>query len=184
MTHIIDPNITKRNLQVVKGTILGGSSIVKPQGGRNCYLSMRSKNPKWLEYKASELAVFSSKAPFTIEKTNRWHSLCYPIFSDLRELFYDKKKRKLDQEALNDLQDIAFMIWYGDSGFQHKGCIVFNTNLWGKKGTETIQDYFSHLDYPSTIYKDRKSYRIKLSEEASHDLGAKIAPHLPDFFSH
>ena len=184
MTHIIDPNISKRHLQVVKGTILGGSSIVKPVGGRNCYLSMRSKNPNWLDYKASELSVFSSKAPFTIEKTNRWHSLCYPIFSDMRELFYANKKRRLNPEALNDLQDVAFMIWYGEVGSYNKGHIVFNTNIWGKKGTETIRDYFTHCGWEASIYRDRKSYRLKLSEDASCQLWSTISGLFPDFFNH
>jgi hypothetical protein len=184
MTHLIDPHITDRQKQVVKGTILGGSSIIKPVGGRNCYLSMRSKNDKWIDYKGSELSAFSSGAPFTIEKTNRWHSLCYPIFNDIRELFYDGKKRVLKLEALEDLQDIAFMIWYGDAGFYHKNSVIFNTNIWGKKGTETIKEYFDMCGYISVIYKDRKSYRVKLNEESSMQLLKTIAPHFPHFFNH
>ncbi len=183
MTHFIDPIITVRQKQIVKGTILGGSSIVKPSKGRNCYLSMRNKDGNWIDYKASELASFSSKAPFTLEKTNRWHSLCYPFFSEVRELFYDGKKRTLTSEALNDLRDIAFMIWYGDAGFYKKESAVFNTNIWGKKGTEIIGEYFDLLGYGFDIYKDRKSYRIKLDEEASVNLFKMISPHFPDFFS-
>jgi hypothetical protein len=181
MTHIINPSISDRQIQVIKGTILGGSSIVKPSGGKNCYLSMRSKNGKWLDFKAGELGAYSSQAPFTIEKTNRWHSLCYPIFCDLREKFYDGKKRKLTIEILDELRlkDVAFMIWYGDVGNYHKNMVTFNTNIWGKKGTEATAAYFATLGYKSTIVKERKSYRVRLDVDSSKSLIEMIEPHLP-----
>jgi len=185
MTHIINPSISDRQLQIIKGTILGGSSIVKPLGGKNCYLSMRTKNDKWLEYKGSELFDFSSQAPFTIEKTNRWHSLCYPVFYTLRDKFYEGKKRKLTIDALDNLRlkDVAFMIWFGDAGTYKKGIVTFNTNIWGKKGTENISEYFSTLNYDSVVFKERKSYRVKLDEGSSLALMTMIGPFLPHFFS-
>ncbi|RDJ35550.1 MAG: hypothetical protein DWQ19_12090 [Crenarchaeota archaeon] len=184
MTHYINPMVAKRQLQIIKGTILGGSSLVKPTKGRNCYLSMRGKNAKWIDYKASELSVYSSLAPFTLEKTNRWHSLCYPIFSEMREMFYDGKKRCLNPNALDDLQDIAFMIWYGDAGHYKNNSIILNTNIWGKKGTEVIGEYFNLLNYNCIIFKNRESYRIRLDEDSSLDLLKKISPHFPHFFNH
>ena len=38
-------------ISVLIGTILGGSSLAKPPRGKNYYLSMRSQNKQWLQYK-------------------------------------------------------------------------------------------------------------------------------------
>jgi hypothetical protein len=93
MTHTISPLLSNRQKQVIMGTILGGSSIVRPANGKNCYLSMRGKSERWLKFKAEELSSLASWKPFTVETTNRWHSMCYPIFNDYFQMFYVEKQR-------------------------------------------------------------------------------------------
>lgn len=170
MTHIINPKITSRQRAVVIGTILGGSSIVKPKKGKNCYLSMRNKDLDWLKFKSSELANLSTKDPITSEKTFRWHSICYPLFNEFQEMFYKDKKRKLKIETLNLLQDISIAVWYKDAGVLSKNHIIFNTHIWQKEGTENISSYFQSLDWECKIFTERKNYRIELSEESSKEV--------------
>lgn len=183
--HIINPKHTERELQIIKGTILGGSSLIKPKHGKSCYLSMREKNGKWLEYKASELRQFASNRPFTLEATYRWHSLCYPIFSDLKNLFYKNSKRYLTVETLDQLRlsDIAFMIWFGDTGRIEKNQVVFNTNIWDESGSQAIMEYFRLLGYDSNLAKTRGSYRVILERAASESILSMIGPHQPAFTS-
>lgn len=184
MTHIINPQVTERQLQIIKGTILGGSSIIKPLGGKNCYLSMRSKNGKWLEYKGAELQSLASGTPFTLEKTNRWHSLCYPIFNELKKMFYKDKKRNLTMETLDAcrLNDLAFTVWYGDAAICHKEIVTFNTHIWGKQGNEILVEYFGYLGYHSEIVKERQSYRLRLDKSSSIGLTNMIRPHCRGLF--
>lgn len=183
MTHIINPTICDRTKQIVKGTILGGSSIVQSNGGKNYYLSMRSKNGKWIDYKASELAIFSSKEPITIEKTNRWHSLCYPYFSEIKTMFYENKKREIQMSALDDLKDVGYMIWFGDSGSYKNGRIIFNTHIWGEDGTQKINEYLHLSSFDSEIFLERKNFRIRLSEKSSKSLMTLMAPQFPYWFT-
>jgi hypothetical protein len=171
MTHIINPKITVKQRCIIIGTILGGSSIVMPQKGKNCYLSMRSKNLNWLNFKSKELSNLATKEPITTEKTYRWHSVCYPLFNEFHEMFYKNKKRILNINTLNLLQDLSIAVWFKDCGILNKNnTITFNTHIWGKSGSEVICEYFNSLEWKSNIFTERKNYRVKIDEEASKEI--------------
>lgn len=170
MTHIINPQINNKQRSIIIGTILGGSSIVRPTKGKNCYLSMRDKDLNWLEFKAKELENLSVKDPITKEKTHRWHSICYPLFNEFESMFYENKKRKLKIEVLNLLQEASIAVWYKDCAALNKNKIILNTHIWGEEGTKLCVKYFNSLEWDAEIYKERKNYRIKFSENSSKEI--------------
>ena len=179
MTHIINPKITHAQHSLITGTILGGSSIIKPKKGKNCYLSMRDKDLSWLKFKADQISELSSHSPMTIEKTNRWHSVCYPVFNDYRESFYKDGKRRLEQDSLNLLHDSGIAIWFGDAGKCMGGRAVFNTNIWGKRGAELIIEYFDSLDWKCETFMERGNYRVRLDADSTDEMLKMCAPYLP-----
>jgi len=179
MTHTINPKVTQNQKFLIIGTILGGSSIIKPKKGKNCYMSMRDKDMDWLKFKADQLKDLASRSPLTIEKTNRWHSICYPIFNEYHDMFYKGKNRVLNIDHLNLLHDSSIAIWFGDVGKCEKGSVVMNTNIWGKKGSETIVEYFKSLDWQAELFMERKNYRVKISEESAKDFLKLCDPYLP-----
>lgn len=183
MTYYINPILTEREKDLIKGTVLGGSTIIKPKGGKNCYLSMRSKFGAWLDYKANELRGLSSQEPMTIEKTNRWHSLCYPIFNDLHKMFWQDKERKINQKIFDELSFYTLMIWFGDTGTYKGGIIQFNTHIWGEEGTNQIVDYFNKVNYKSKVFLERKKFRIKFDFDSSENFMKSISPHMPYFLA-
>ncbi|MHA2427213.1 MAG: hypothetical protein ACXADB_04210 [Candidatus Hermodarchaeia archaeon] len=185
MTHRISPKLSNRQRDFITGTVLGGSSIVKPSKGKNCYLSMRSKDFEWLRFKATELMSLASDTPITREKTNRWHSICYPVFNEFRELFYHNNRRCLTSERLDSLRihDRAWAIWYGDCGILLKNRVILNTHIWGESGTKVIHEYFDSMDYQPEIIRQRSNFRIKLGEEGSLRFWKLVAPTLDPFFS-
>jgi hypothetical protein len=182
MTHVLSPKLNNRQRNIIIGTILGGSSVVKPSKGRNCYLSMRSKNIDWLRWKATELRSLATQEPITVEKTNRWHSICYPIFNEFREMFYDGKDRVLTEDALDLLQDLAMGIWFGDCGRHENGLVILNTHIWKEKGSKLIVEYFDKLDWKAEVFTERKNYRVRLDEESSEDFLKICMPQMPHFF--
>lgn len=182
MTHLISPALTNRQKNVLTGTILGGSSLVKAAGSRNCYLSMRSKDLRWLEFKSSEISSLASGTPFTKDTTNRWHSMCYPVFNQMREQFYDENRRKLKMESMDLLSDVAYAIWFGDAGTYPNHHVVLNTHVWGEDGTNLIVQYFSEVGYTSEVIRERGSYRVKLDRESSLAFFRLAEPHLPVWF--
>jgi hypothetical protein len=174
-------DITRRQEQIIRGTILGGSSIIQPKKGRNCYLSMRCKCAQWLEYKARELQVLSSCAPFTEEKTYRWHSMCYPIFKNFRDEFYEDNKRTLKLSSLDSLHDIGLAIWFKDCGKVKNNKVIINTHIWGKNGTEIMEEYFDLIGYKPKIFYERKCIRIRLDVPSSASFLCLVTPHIPTF---
>lgn len=178
MTNTINPPISSRQRQVVIGTILGGSSLICPKKGKNCYLSMRDRDYKWLEFKAGELQGFSYNKIFKEGNTFRWNSACYPLFNDFYEDFYVEKERKLKLDHLSLLMDIAIAVWYGDCGKLQRGQAIFNTNIWGEEGTKTVAEFFNIIDYTTEIRKNT----VVLSEDSTKKLFDLISPQLPDFY--
>jgi hypothetical protein len=176
---MINPKITPAQKFLITGTILGGSSIIKPQKGKNCYLSMRDKDLSWLKFKADQMKELSSQSPMTIEKTNRWHSVCYPVFNEFRDMFYKDGDRSLNVDLLNLLHDSSIAIWFGDAGKCKGGRAVFNTNIWGKKGTDIIVEYFKSLDWECDIFMERKNHRVRLGLESTEEMLKMCAAYLP-----
>ena len=183
MTYYSSPKITDWQKQIIMGTVLGGSSIVKPKKGRNSYLFMRSREHEWLRHKANEMKNLCSERPFTTEgNTLRWHSNCYPIFNELHELFYINREKTVSMAILDSLRDIGLAIWYGDSGKVQKGRIIMNTHKFKEKGTKIIAQYFREAGIgDSEIAKERENYRLKLTSEATKSFFMIIAHQLPDF---
>lgn len=184
MTYYIGPKITPWQRQIILGTVLGGSSIVKPKGGRNSYLSMRGKDAYWLEYKSQELKNLASPTPFLIENENkyfRWHSLCYPEFNEFHGLFYGDGKKKIDMEVLNELRDIGLAVWYIDGGKLDKGNIVFNTNVFREEGTRLISRYFNEISLDSDAIIKGKSFRVTIKERAVDKFFKVISHRVPEF---
>lgn len=179
MTHMINPKITQNQKFLITGTILGGSSIIKPKKGKNCYLSMRDKDLSWLKFKADQMKELSSQSPMTIEKTNRWHSVCYPVFNEYRDMFYDGDKRCLRVDSLNLLHDSSIAIWFGDAGKCKSGRAVFNTNIWGQDGTEKIAEYFRNLEWDCEVFSERGNYRVRLSPASTEEMLKMCSPYLP-----
>jgi hypothetical protein len=185
MTYYINPVYSDWHVQIVLGTVLGGSSIVKPSKGKNCYLFMRSTNENWINYKAAELSCFASQNPFNKEKnTIRWHSNCFPVFKEMRDLFYSDKIKIVTPNVLNRLRDIGLAVWYGDCGKLVDNCVVLNTNQFGENGNEIIKNYFIEAGIGDCLITKNRigSFRIQLSEKATEKFLMTVASRLPDFF--
>jgi hypothetical protein len=176
--HLINPQINTRICQIIKGTILGGSSLIYSKNSNCPYLSMRSKNYSWLYYKASELSILSSNKCIIEDKTNRWHSMCYPIFKEIHNIFYSNKLKLLKNNALDDLHDIAYMIWFGDSGSLKNNILNLNIMNW-KQSSDIICKYFKESGFNFTL---NKNYKLTFDEKSSLKIMNIISPHFPSFF--
>lgn len=183
MTYYDNPEISDWHKQIIIGTILGGSSLVKPKKSRNCYLFMRSSDKDWLNYKAEELSILASQRPFTNEgNTLRWHSNCYPIFTEYYNLFYKDGTKFITMEILDSLRDIGLAMWYGDCGKLKKDKVILNTNKFGEEGTRVISNYFREAGVGETnLTKERKYIRLTFTPQATDKFLLILANRLPDF---
>jgi hypothetical protein len=181
--HIYGMGPNQREYQIILGTILGGSSIIKPNKGKHCYLSMRDKRGNWLEHKSFQLARYASPKPFTIEATNRWHSLCHPVFDEFRIKFYNDGKRHLEIDHL-DFWDVGLAVWFVDAGQYSKNRVIINTHVWGEENSEKIVEYFNFCDWPAKLTKDRNHFRVQLESEASVRFMKTVIPEIPFPLTH
>lgn len=187
MTYRTEPSLSTTQKQIVLGTLMGGSSCVKPKRGRNSYLSMRGRDLNWLKYKATELADLASEKPITIEDGRdycRWHSLSFSVLNDFRGMFYGGDgKRVVSPEVLDQLCDTAWAVWYGDSGRVLKGHrIQLNTTVHGEDGTAAIAEYLNRFNHMhADVLRAGAGWRITFDESGSREFVRVMGHRLPPF---
>lgn len=168
MTYSSNPHFTSKQLQIIYGTLLGGSSIVKPRRGVNCYLSMRNKNKFYLAYKVAELECFFKAEDNVIRKdknTFRCFSISYPIFNELYEQFYLENKRIVKDEILDSLTHQSWMIWFLDCGKKFNKKVKLRTTHLGIQSTKKIKEYFDSLDFNCEIARNNNQISLQFNQE-------------------
>jgi hypothetical protein len=177
--------LTSRQRQVVLGALLGRASIVKPKAGRYRYLMMRQAkkaDPRILIYKAEELTGFGRPTAFVEDNHDyRWLSISSPVWNEFYALTYAGGKKRVTMDWLNQLTDMAMMIWFLDNGYMKDEKIGLNTAKFSKKGTELIVQYLNEVGVESELIQERNCYRIEMSEDGSQNFFRIIQHRLPPF---
>lgn len=184
MTYQNGPRLKENQKQTLYGTILGGSSIICPKKGKNCYLAMRDNDSMWLSYKIDMLRDFFKIDSCTIKKdknTFRCYSVAYPIFNEIYDIFYLNNNKIITKNVLEILTDEAWMVWFIDAGKKSKRKAYLRTHKFGKEGTETIVEYFQSLNCDCDIHNSRDRYEIVFSNKGAVELLKILAPKLPEF---
>lgn len=187
MTYQSSPELSNQQKQILYGTILGGSSIIKPKKGKNCYLAMRDNNPDWLCYKMFELKSLFKQEGEPVKRdatTNRCYSKAYPIFNDMYDTFYVDGQKCVTKDILESLTDIAWMVWFLDSGRKSSRKAYLRTHKYGKEGSEIIAEYFNSLDCECDIHLCRNRYEIVFSNHGAYEYLKVIAHRMPKFMLH
>lgn len=185
MTYLNDPTIKEKHKQVIYGTILGGSSIIIPKGGKNYYLAMRDCNDKWLTYKTELLkGLFKDNCIKKDKNTYRCYSIAYPFFKNIYSSFYDGKNKFIDKNVLELLTDQAWMIWFIDAGRRSKKKCYLRTNKFGDIGTKIIADYFCSLDCECQPHLARGRNEVVFSIKGSNEFMNVIKNCIPSFISY
>ena len=186
MTYQVGPIITEAQKQILYGTILGGSSIIRPNNGKNYYLAMRGSNKIWLNYKIEELKCFFKIDENTIKKdknTYRCYSVAYPVFHEVQKLFYKNNSKIIQKETLEILTENAWMVWFVDAGRKDRKKCYLRTHKFGEEGSKIIANYFTSLDCDCKNQKNRGRNEIVFSEKGSVELLNIIKDCLPDFIN-
>lgn len=171
--------------QVLLGTVLGGSSLVKPPKGTNYYLSMRGQNENWLFYKMAEMQnYFPEIKAHKYGNTFRCNSSCSPKITDLYQKLYHNNKRKIEMSILDTLTDTGIAVWFLDSGGKTgrgKKNAYINTTKFDTEGTEIIMRYFNELDVSCNVNHDGKRLKVLFTVKGTESLFKIIAHRFPTF---
>lgn len=182
MTYQASPKMTVNQEQLIAGTVLGGSSIIDPAHGKNCYLSMRDSDQNWLMYKVEYLAPFFKMDENVVRKdgaTYRSFTTAYPIFNTLHRRFYKEGQKTVTKEVLENLNDLAWMVWFVDAGKMTGHEIVLRINKFSPESSKLIVDYFNSLNCSCTISK--KGDKVTFDNAGSQEFLKIISHRMPKF---
>jgi hypothetical protein len=175
--------------QVLIGTVLGGSSLVKPPKGVNYYLSMRSQNEKWLLYKMTEMPSYFKEIKLNwCDNTYRCNSCCSENLTELHGRLYDNhNKRKITMEILDTLMDVGIAVWFLESGSKtgrDKKNAYINTTKFGLEGTNIIKEYFNSVDMQCNINRDKNRLKVLFTVDGTESLLKTVAHRFPSCMYH
>lgn len=169
--------------QIIIGTVLGGSSFVKPKTSKNCYLSMRDKNKDWLIYKMAELEkYFPNQSLLQYGITYRCNSICSEELTKLKNILFVENKRYITMDLLDSFKDICLAVWYLDNGGKtgrNKKNAYINTTKFGGVGTKIIRKYFCEIGMSCEIYKETNREKIVFSVQGTEKLFKTIGHCFP-----
>jgi len=174
--------------QVLIGTVLGGSSLLKPPKGINYYLSMRGQDKNWILYKMSEMSdIFKDLKFHKYGTTYRCNSSCNSMVTEIYYKLYKDGKRKINMEILNVLTDASIAMWFLDSGSKtgrnNKNAYI-NTTKFGEDGSNIIKQYFCEIGMKCNINHDGIRLKVLFSVEGTEMLFKTIAHRFPLFMCH
>lgn len=171
--------------QVLIGTVLGGSSLIKPPRGKNYYLSMRNKNEMWLQYKMAEMTTYFKTPTLNFYSgTYRCNSSCSEPLTKLRDYLYEGNKRTIKMEVLDSLKDIALAIWFLDGGSKtgrNRKNAYLNTTKFGEAGTKIVLQYFNEIGMSCNINRDANRFKILFTVDGTIAFLKTIAHRFPVF---
>ncbi len=177
--------LTGTQKQLILGTLLGTSSIIKPKAGKNAYLQLRQKKSgdvNWLRCKAEELSNMARPHPFVDDKDSwHWASVANPILNDYLELCYKNGNKTVTWEWLNPLRDRGHAAWFLDKGAYENKLVVLNTSCFGEKGNKIIQEYLNLCGYECEVNINRKVRKIIFTNESSERYLKLILPCFPKY---
>jgi len=171
--------------QVLIGTVLGGSSLIKQPKGKNYYLTMRSQDSLWLKYKIAELHNYFMSADLSqYGKTYCCNTICLDEFTLYREKLYKNNKRFASEKILDRINDLGLAIWFieggGWAGRNRKNAYINTTML--SSSSDVIWNYFQNiLDFECCLHVSKNRQRLLFGVKSSQKLMSIILPKYPDF---
>lgn len=129
--------------QLLIGSLLGdGSFCYYNKNKKNCYISIAHcmKQFEYLDYKKSILDNYGLGTPIKVSshKDKRFKSAMYvecreksrlhPIFTDIRDKYYDiSGHKRVNRDFVKDIDALGLAIWYMDDGYVTKNSCIFSS---------------------------------------------------------
>jgi len=180
--------LSSRQKEIIVGTVLGGSSLVKPPLGKNYHLSMRDSNNLWLLYKIEELqGCFRNNNLIKDGKTYRCSSICSEAFTELYKTLYKDGKRHITNEIIEPMHDIGLAIWFIDGGGmtgRNKKNAYLNSTKFGMDGSKMISDYFNSMEIGCNINQSNERIKVLFTVEGTERFLKIVTPAFPPFMIH
>jgi hypothetical protein len=178
--------LANKEKQVVLGSLLGNSSIIKPKKSRNPHFQMResiSKGGNWIRCKAHELVKFSRGKSFVQDRDSyRWNSISNQCWKNYHELCYRGNKKFVSMQWLDQLQDYGLACWFLDKGEIRERSLYIRISRFDKKSVENIVKYFEIIGIPVQVKKFGGSKILHFNQESKVKFLKLISHRFPLYY--
>src|SRR3989338_6692171 len=156
----------------------------------NRELQLFSKN--YDNWKAEILDNFETSEFRLVQKKikNRFHNLIafstktHPVFNYYRRLFYENNKKRINAEALKQLNSRSLAVWICDDGSfsRRQNYIILCTNSFNLEEHYLMKRFFAERFgvSPTIGFRDQKYYYLRFRKEDSKKLIEVVRPFIPD----
>lgn len=178
--------LTNREKQLVLGTLLGNSSIIKPKKSKTPHFQLResiSKEGKWIRCKAYELKRFSRPKSFVEDRDSyRWNSISNSCWEEFHNLCYNDGKKFISMEWLDKLQDYGIACWFIDKGEIQKNMAFIRISRLCEQSVKNIHSYFEIIGIGGEIKNYGGSKIIAFKNENFLKLMKLISHRFPLYY--
>jgi len=112
-------SLSKRQKELVIGTVLGDGNLFKPKHGKNAKLQLVhcARQLPYLRWKIGELREFFTRSePYHYSYGSFLASRCHPDLTELYTQFYVNRKKTISRELLDQLTPLSLAVWFMDDG--------------------------------------------------------------------
>lgn len=185
LNNNVNVTLSKRQEQIVLGTLLGNGHLAHPKRSKNCHLVVRQPKKQgvnWFACKVAELKNLGRCRAIQEDKYNWiWTSISNPCWAHIYNICYKDGKKYVSESWLNEMAALGLMTFFCD-----KGCLnEDNLSLIkvGHLGDEfpVIADYFNKF-YDMSCFIDGNI--LKFDNLGTQRLVATIQHCLPKYMYH
>jgi len=188
---------TERQLQIVRGTLLGDASLENHKSTKSPRLSVEHgiKQKDYTEWLFNELSPFPTKLTTRIiqpreikgvmvkepKEAIRFRTSCHPDLTPIHKEYYPDGKKNFSRELLDKIDDLGLAVWYMDDGVScHRKSLEICTGIMPIETQQNISNWFlERWGIESRIrYTENGGYRIKFIREHAVKLATIINPHI------
>ena len=174
-------SFTKRQQEIIVGSLLGDGHLVKTTCGYAFRVNHSIKQKEYVDWKYSELQMFTNSFPAVYEKENSYYFKCvsHEYFSRMRKKFYLGQKKILPTDIGKLLTPLAMAIWIMDDGTKEGNQLRINTQSFSlNENIRLIKILEATLGICATLNRDKNHFRLRIRDQSMMLLKQNVLSHI------
>ena len=172
--------LTSLQRQMVVGSLLGDGTLLPTTSG-SCFRVHHGKHQRnYVDWKYKILERYVRTAPNVCRNGYYFRTVTHPEFSQLRRLYYDRKRKIVPIEELErDLTSFGLAVWFMDDGASDGKQVRINTQSFSIEENEMIVALLrAKFGLEVRLNKDKDRYRLRLTAASMGRFRNLVSPHI------
>lgn len=187
--------ITKRQSQILIGTLLGDGHLEKNGNGARLKFGHGLPQRDYIMWKYEELKNLATSKPrfvqeFYAKANKQTKAFHFSTFSSVelmkwRGVFYKKDGTKITPRNIGDLlkSPLSLAVWYMDDGYKRNDCnaLRISTDAFSLAEHKLLIDcLYRNFSIKSVIHKKAGAYNIYIPQASAQSFCDLVRPHIID----